>query len=224
MPHPPELPSPVRQQFEALGPPQPMRRGSLSERFMTCSKPGCACATTPPPATSGPQPHPRCRGADPVAVGVRGASPRGRTTGCGGPGLPAHIDAYWRACEAWADAELGGTTTAAGAAKGGLSATLAAEFTTEIATRSARGGRGHRLRGRGDRRPPCRVAAGRPGRRTAPQRRRHGPRRADRAVRVRSRRGLRRRRRDLHDGVGTDAAGPSVSLLRDLPPGCRSAG
>ncbi|MGA3029079.1 MAG: DUF6788 family protein, partial [Bryobacteraceae bacterium] len=32
---------------ERLAQPKPMRRGSLSERFVKCSKPGCPCASDP---------------------------------------------------------------------------------------------------------------------------------------------------------------------------------
>jgi len=38
-----EIPSAFREQFDLLGRPQPMRRGSLSERYMKCGKRGCAC-------------------------------------------------------------------------------------------------------------------------------------------------------------------------------------
>jgi len=39
-----EIPSAFREQFDLLGRPQPMRRGSLSERYMKCGKRGCGCA------------------------------------------------------------------------------------------------------------------------------------------------------------------------------------
>jgi hypothetical protein len=49
MPQPPQsdVPAQVRQELEALRQPRPIRRGSLSERYMKCSKPGCACAEDP---------------------------------------------------------------------------------------------------------------------------------------------------------------------------------
>lgn len=120
MAHPPEVPSPVHLQFEALGPPAPMRRGSLSERFMKCSKPGCACATDPT-ARHGPyysltraiagRTQSRLVSAAQARVVQRQVA--------AGQAFRAHLDAYWQACEAWADAELGGTTAAAGAAEKG---------------------------------------------------------------------------------------------------------
>ncbi len=49
----PEAPASVRQALAALAGPRPMRRGSLSERFMKCNKSGCAC-TERPQARHGP--------------------------------------------------------------------------------------------------------------------------------------------------------------------------
>src|SRR6266852_9302318 len=43
----PEVPSRVRQLADELTHPQPMRRGSLSERTIKCGKAGCACADDP---------------------------------------------------------------------------------------------------------------------------------------------------------------------------------
>src|SRR5437660_5086329 len=40
----PEVPNRVRQLADELAHPQPMRRGSLSERTIRCGKAGCACA------------------------------------------------------------------------------------------------------------------------------------------------------------------------------------
>jgi hypothetical protein len=45
MTKPTEVPAAVRQSAISLSEPKPMRRGSISERFVKCSKPGCACAT-----------------------------------------------------------------------------------------------------------------------------------------------------------------------------------
>ena len=42
-----EIPGPVRDLAARLAQPQPMRRGSLSERYVKCSKPGCGCAENP---------------------------------------------------------------------------------------------------------------------------------------------------------------------------------
>src|ERR1017187_10855813 len=44
---PPDVPPPVRQLAAQLADAKPMRHGSLSERTIKCSKPGCACAKDP---------------------------------------------------------------------------------------------------------------------------------------------------------------------------------
>ena len=44
---PPDVPSQVRQLATELADAKPMRRGSLSERTIKCSKAGCACAQDP---------------------------------------------------------------------------------------------------------------------------------------------------------------------------------
>src|SRR5437867_13220630 len=44
---PPVVPPRVRQLAAELADPKPMRRGSLSERTIKCSKPSCACAQDP---------------------------------------------------------------------------------------------------------------------------------------------------------------------------------
>src|SRR5260370_17232056 len=42
-----DVPLPVRQLVTELADAKPMRRGSLSERTIKCSKPSCACAQDP---------------------------------------------------------------------------------------------------------------------------------------------------------------------------------
>lgn len=101
------VPAVVRQQFEALGPPRPIRRGSLSERYMTCSKPGCACAEDPD-ARHGPyfsltrtvQGRTQSR-----LVGAKQAD-LVRQQVAAGQEFRAHIEAYWQVCEQWADDQL----------------------------------------------------------------------------------------------------------------------
>ena len=101
------VPSVVRQQFEALGPPRPIRRGSLSERFMTCSKPGCACAENPT-ARHGPYfsltrtVHGRTQSR---LVGAKQAD-LVRQQVAAGQEFRTHVEDYWQACEQWADAQL----------------------------------------------------------------------------------------------------------------------
>ena len=43
----PEIPPRVRQLANELAQPQPLRRGSVSERMIKCGKAGCACADDP---------------------------------------------------------------------------------------------------------------------------------------------------------------------------------
>jgi len=95
-----------------LAQPKPMRRGSLSERFVKCSKPGCPCATDPT-ARHGPyfsltravngRTHSRLVGPRQVEV-VRRQIETGHE-------FRQHVDAYWKVCEQWADEEVKGTST-----------------------------------------------------------------------------------------------------------------
>lgn len=114
------VPSVVRQQFEALGPPRPLRRGSLSERYMTCGKPGCACAEDPD-ARHGPYfsltrtVHGRTESR--LVGAMQAALVRQQVTA--GQEFRTHIEAYWQACEQWADAQLTPETAAHEAAQKG---------------------------------------------------------------------------------------------------------
>lgn len=102
-----ELPAPVRELAARLAQPQPMRRGSLSERYMKCSKPGCACAVNPK-ARHGPyysltrvvggQTRSRFLTAEEAEV-VREQIETGQQ-------FRRRVEAYWAACEQWADAQL----------------------------------------------------------------------------------------------------------------------
>jgi len=109
MPQPPQsdVPAQVRQELEALAQPRPIRRGSLSERYMKCSKPGCACAEDPD-ARHGPYFS--------LTRGVQGST-RSRLVSAeqaqlvrsqieAGKDFRRQVEAYWQACERWADAEL----------------------------------------------------------------------------------------------------------------------
>ena len=116
-------PSPAAIQLAArLAQPKPMRRGSLSERFVKCSKPGCLCATNSQ-ARHGPyfsltravkgQTHSRL-------VSPRQAEVVRRQIEAGHE-FRQHLDAYWKICEQWADEEVEGssTQTAEAVKKGG---------------------------------------------------------------------------------------------------------
>lgn len=121
MPDP--VPPAVREFARSLADPQPMRRGSLTVRYMRCHKPGCRCATDPD-ARHGPYysvsrvVHGRTRSqwvTPSRAAQVRAQVEAGRQ-------FRAQIEAYWTACEAWAEAQVSGPeATSAEAAKKGAS-------------------------------------------------------------------------------------------------------
>src|SRR5664279_5761273 len=98
----PEVPSRVRQLADELALPQPMRRGSLSDRTIRCSKAGCACADNPK-ARHGPY-HSLTQ-----AVGGKTRS-RFLTTEqaavaqqqiAAGREFREHVNSYWNTCEKW---------------------------------------------------------------------------------------------------------------------------
>jgi Family of unknown function (DUF6788) len=112
-----DVPAPVRILAAQVAEPTPMRRGSLSERYVKCSKPGCACAERPT-ARHGPY-YSLTR-----TVGGRTQSrfvPAAQTALvrqqiAAGQQFRRHVDAFWDACERWADAQLAGPAPAAPAA------------------------------------------------------------------------------------------------------------
>ena len=107
MPNPSDVPAPVRELANRLAEPTPMRRGSLSVRHVKCSKPGCACAEDTD-ARHGPYTsvvrtvagQTRSRSV-PTA---RADMLRGQVQA--GQQFRKNVEAYWRACERWADAQL----------------------------------------------------------------------------------------------------------------------
>jgi hypothetical protein len=102
-----EVPGAVRELANRLSQPQPMRRGSLSERYVKCSKPGCACATNPK-ARHGPyysltravggQTHSRFLSAEQADL-VREQIATGQQ-------FRRRVETYWATCEQWADTQL----------------------------------------------------------------------------------------------------------------------
>ncbi len=107
MPAPVDIPAPVRELARRLAEPSPMRRGSLSVRYLKCNKPGCACADDP-----------NCRHGPYTSV-VRTVEGQTRSRAVpaaqsellrkqveAGQQFRQHVDAYWQACEHWADAQL----------------------------------------------------------------------------------------------------------------------
>jgi hypothetical protein len=104
---PADVPSRVRELATGLSQPKPMRRGSLSERKVKCSKPGCPCGRDPK-ARHGPyysltravsgRTHSRFL-SPPQAEVVEEQIEAGRK-------FRNHVDDYWEACEQWADRQL----------------------------------------------------------------------------------------------------------------------
>lgn len=117
---PPDVPPQVHQLAAELADTRPMRRGSLSERTIKCSKPNCACAQDPK-ARHGPyyslthavegKTHSRFLTPEQAELAGRqidaGRKFRGR------------VDALWQACEQWADSQLADVSASSGEAKKG---------------------------------------------------------------------------------------------------------
>ena len=97
-----------------------MRRGSLSERTIKCSKPGCACAQDPK-ARHGPY-YSYTR-----AVGGKTRSrylnaeqaDLVRQQINAGHEFRDDVDALWETCEQWADSQLANVSASSGEAKKG---------------------------------------------------------------------------------------------------------
>jgi hypothetical protein len=107
-------PPPVRDLARQLAEPEPMRRGSVSERYVKCNKPGCACADHPD-ARHGPyvswvrvvagKTQSRWIAPDQVATLRRQVE--------AGQQFRKKVAAYWEVCEPWADAQLAAAAAAA---------------------------------------------------------------------------------------------------------------
>ena len=104
---PSDVPPRVRQLARDLADAKPMQRGSLSERMIKCSKPGCACAQDPK-ARHGPY-HSLTHAVE-GKTHSRFLSPEqaqlARQQMDAGRKFRAQVDAYWEACEEWADGQL----------------------------------------------------------------------------------------------------------------------
>jgi hypothetical protein len=117
------VPPEVRALAEELAQPRPMRRGSVSERYVKCNKPGCPCGE-----------HPEARHGPYYSVS---RVVKGRTTSRWLTAEQAsrvreqveaahqfrkQVQAYWQACEQWADGQLeAAEATSQEAAKKGAS-------------------------------------------------------------------------------------------------------
>ena len=107
MPDTTDVPTDVRDLAAQLAEPRPMRRGSVTERLVKCNKRGCACANHPD-ARHGPyysvsrvvkgRTRSRWLDADQAKV-VRAQVEAGQQ-------FRRQVEAYWEACERWADAEI----------------------------------------------------------------------------------------------------------------------
>ncbi len=107
MTNPTSLPPQVAELSATLSQPRPMRRGTVNERRMKCGQANCACQRDPK-ARHGPyymltqaaggKTRSRYVGADQVPV-LRRQIEAGRQ-------FREQVEAYWDACEHWADAEL----------------------------------------------------------------------------------------------------------------------
>lgn len=101
------VPARVRTLATQVGDPTPMRRGSLSERYVKCSKPGCRCAERAE-ARHGPYYSLTRTVAGRTQSRFLPAAQAAliRQQIAAGQQFRRHVDAYWEACEHWADAEL----------------------------------------------------------------------------------------------------------------------
>lgn len=101
------VPPEVRAFADQLAQPRPMRRGSVSERYVKCNKSGCPCLE-----------HPEARHGPYYSVSrvVKGRT-RSRWLTAeqarqvreqleAGQRFRKQVEAYWQACEQWADTEL----------------------------------------------------------------------------------------------------------------------
>ena len=117
-----DIPTDVRQAAAQIAEVRPMRRGSLSERYVKCSKPGCLCAgrsdSRHGPYYSltravGGQTQSRFLSAGQADIAVSQVE--------AGRRFREQVAALWEACERWADAQLetAGATSQEEAQKGG---------------------------------------------------------------------------------------------------------
>lgn len=101
------VPPPVRALAERLAEPRPMRRGSVSERYVKCNRAGCPCVDQPE-GRHGPyysvsrvvngKTKSQWLDAEEAKV-VREQVEVGQQ-------FRKDVDAYWEVCEKWADAQL----------------------------------------------------------------------------------------------------------------------
>ena len=107
------IPSDVRDLATQLAEPRLMRRGSVSERYVKCNRPGCPCGERAE-ARHGPY-----YSVSRVVKGrtqSRWLSAERAQQVCqqieAGQQFRKCLELYWQACERWADAELNATSAA----------------------------------------------------------------------------------------------------------------
>jgi hypothetical protein len=115
-----DVPAAVRETLTAVAEAQPMRRGSLSERWVKCSRPGCPCSERPD-ARHGPyfsltrmvdgKTRSRLLTGEQAEIARRQIDAAHR--------FRQRLEAYWQACERWADAQLETAAPAPRGEKGG---------------------------------------------------------------------------------------------------------
>jgi hypothetical protein len=118
-----------------------MRRGSLSERTIKCSKPGCACAQNPSPRHGPYYSLTRAiRGKTQSRFLTAEQAALAREQIAAGRAFRTKLEAYWEGCEDWADRQLDVSSTASAeeAGKRGLQTDLQKEIAQEIETLSGR--------------------------------------------------------------------------------------
>ena len=102
--------------------PHAMRRGSVAERFMKCSKPNCACHSD---AEKRHGPYLSLTATQKGKTQSRYLTPQqseiARRQIDAGRKFNRQVDAYWKLCQQWADEELdaGSATSGEAAKKGG---------------------------------------------------------------------------------------------------------
>src|ERR1700676_1741109 len=136
MPNSREVPERIRDLATQLAQAKPMRRGSLSERYVKCSRPGCPCASDPD-ARHGPYfSLTRGGGGRTESRFVSAAQAelvRGQVQA--GQQFRRQVEAFWEACEQWANAQLKGpvATSETAPKKGSRQTALEAEVAQEVA-------------------------------------------------------------------------------------------
>jgi len=111
MTNPTTVPPEVAELSATLSEPRPLRRGTVNERKMKCGQANCACQRDPK-ARHGPYY---------MLTQAAGGKTRSRYVAAGqiplvrrqieaGHEFRQQVEAYWDACEQWADAELKQTT------------------------------------------------------------------------------------------------------------------